>query len=224
MNVFGTNLESYVIGTMDVNLISVSNKSGRPFKITGAEIYLAYVTEPWRDKGFGYKMYTMLLDAYGSVFSDNILYEGSLAMWTKKLASLGNEPGNFFGVETGNIIIPLTTTDASDEAIVKDVGIDHFIVSIKPPQVLTDIKEKLSSMSLSGGDYGVFEPSMKTSIAQLTSIIDGAVSLDEIVEELDLYQVIGKRKDNEYSTIVVALTNAMVILRESDDEVTMDII
>ena len=79
-------------------------------------------------------------------------------------------------------------------------------------------------MSLSGGDYGVFEPSMKTSIAQLTSIIDGAVSLDEIVEELDLYQVIGKRKDNEYSTIVVALTNAMMILRESDDEVTMDII
>jgi len=224
VNSEGKTVKDYIIGTVDIDIINLSTREGKPFKITGAEIHLTYVTDPYRGKGFGYKIYTMLLDAYGSVFSDNILYEGSLAMWTKKLASLGNEPGNFFGVETGNIIIPLTTTDASDEAIVKDVGIDHFIVSIKPPQVLTDIKEKLSSMSLSGGDYGVFEPSMKTSIAQLTSIIDGAVSLDEIVEELDLYQVIGKRKDNEYSTIVVALTNAMMILRESDDEVTMDII
>jgi len=202
VNSEGKTVKDYIIGTVDIDIINLSTREGKPFKITGAEIHLTYVTDPYRGKGFGYKMYTMLLDAYGSVFSDNILYEGSLAMWTKKLASLGNEPGNFFGVETGNIIIPLTTTDASDEAIVKDVGID----------------------SLSGGDYGVFEPSMKTSIAQLTSIIDGAVSLDEIVEELDLYQVIGKRKDNEYSTIVVALTNAMMILRESDDEVTMDII
>ena len=94
----------------------------------------------------------------------------------------------------------------------------------KTMNMLMDIKEKLSSMSLSNGDYGVFEPSMKTSIAQLNNIIDEAVSLDEIVEELDLYQIIGKRKDNEYSTIVVALQNAMVILRETEDGVNMDII
>jgi hypothetical protein len=224
VNSEGKTIKEYVIGTVDVDIINLSAKDGKPFKITGAEIHLTYVTGPWRGKGFGQKMYTMLLGAYGSVFSDNILYEGSLSMWTKKMAPLGNQPGNFFGIQTSNIIIPLTNEDAADGALIKDVGVDHFIVSINPPQVLSDIKEKLSSMSLSKGDYGVFEPSMKTSVAQMTPIVDEAVSLDEIIDELDLYQVIGKRKDNEYSNIVVALQNAMVILREGDDEVTMDII
>jgi len=220
----GRTLASYVVGTVDVDIINLSAKDGKPFKITGAEIHLTYVTKPWRGKGLGIKMYTMLLQAYGSIFSDNILYEGSLNMWTKKMAQIGNEPGNFFGIQTSNIIIPLTNEDAADKALIKDVGVDHFIVSINPPQVLSDIKEKLSSMSLSKGDYGVFEPSMRTSVTQITPIVDEAVSLDEIIDELDLYQVIGKRKDNEYSNIVVALQNAMVILHEGDDEVTMDII
>lgn len=224
VNVEGNSLKSYVIGTIDVDVITVSGDEGKPFKMTGAAIHLTYVTTPWRGKGLGQKMYTMLLEAYGSIFSDNILYEGSLSMWTKKMAQIGNQSGNFFGIQTSNIVVPLTVEDAADGALIKDVGVDHFIVSVKPPQVLSDIKNKLSSMSLSKGDYGVFEPSMKTTVAQLNSIIDEAVSLDEIVEELDLYQVVGKRKDNEYSTIVVALQNAMVILRETEDGVDMDLI
>jgi len=224
VNSEGDNLESYVIGTMDVGIISVSSKSGRPFKITGAEIHLAYVTEPWRDKGFGYKMYTMLLNKYGSVFSDSILYEGSLAIWVKKLAPLGAKSGNFFGAQVGGIIVPMSAGDVDNRDILNDVGLDHLIVSVSPPQVLLDIKQRLAGLSLSNGDYGVFEPSMKIKVAQFQDILDESVSISDVLEGADLYQVLGISGDDQYSTIVVALQDAMVIVRETEDDVEMQLI
>lgn len=223
VNSAGTDLESYVIGTVDVDIINLSAKKGKPFKITGAEIHLTYVTEQWRGKGLGYKMYTMLLDAYGSVFSDNILYEGSLAMWTKKLAPLGQSGGNFFGIQVSNAIIPLTVEDANDDDVIRDVGVDHFIISTRPPQVLSDIKRKLAGLSLSNGDYGVYEAEKGTTASAVQDAIDnGATFIDELIEEFDFYQVVGKNKD--YSTIVVVVDNAMIILHEVGDEVEMQLI
>jgi GNAT superfamily N-acetyltransferase len=224
VNSAGTNIEDYVIGTIDVSIINLTGKDGKPFKITGAEIHLTYVTEPWRGKGLGYKMYTMLLQAYKNVFSDNILYEGSLAVWVKKLAPLGAKSGNFFGAQVGGIIVPMSAEDVSNRNILNDVGLDHLIVSVSPPQVLLDIKQKLADLSLSNGDYGVFEPSMKIKVAQFQDIVDESVSIDEVLSEADLYQVLGILEDNQYSTIVVALQDAMVILRETGDDVEMQLI
>lgn len=223
VNSEGKTLPDYVIGTVDVDVINLSVKDGKPFKITGAAIHLTYVTTPWRGKGLGVKMYTMLLEAYGSVFSDNILYEGSLSMWTKKLAAIGNEPGNFFGIQVGKIIVPLSVEDASDSFVIKDIGVDHFIVSVRPPQVLSDIKAALVGLSLAKGQYGVYEADQGLTAAKLQTVIDeGVGSLDELISQLDLYQVVGV--EDNYSTIVAALDNAMVILREEGDEVVMDII
>ena len=223
VNSEGRTLPDYVIGTVDVDVINLSAKDGKPFKITGAAIHLTYVTTPWRGKGLGVKMYTMLLEAYGSVFSDNILYEGSLSMWTKKLAAIGNEPGNFFGIQVGKIIVPLSVEDASDSFVIKDIGVDHFIVSVRPPQVLSDIKAALAGLSLAKGQYGVYEADQGLTAAKLQAVIDeGVGSLDELISQLDLYQVVGV--EDSYSTIVVAIDNAMVILREEGDEVVMDII
>ena len=224
VNSAGTDLESYVIGTVDVSVINLTGKDGKPFKITGAEIHLTYVTEPWRGKGLGYKMYTMLLKAYKNVFSDNILYEGSLAIWAKKLAPLGAESGNFFGAQVGGIIVPMSAEDVGNRDILNDVGLDHLIVSVSPPQVLLDIKRKLAGLSLSNGDYGVFEPSMKIKVSQFQDIVDESASIIEILEGADLYQVLGTLGDDQYSTIVVALQDAMVIVRETDDDVEMELI
>ena len=224
VNSAGTNIEDYVIGTIDVDIINLTGDRWKPFKITGAEIHLTYVTEPWRGKGLGYKMYTMLLKAYKNVFSDNILYEGSLAVWVKKLAPLGAESGNFFGAQVGNIIVPMSAEDISNRNILNDVGLDHLIVSVSPPQVLLDIKRKLAGLSLSGGDYGVFEPSMKIKVAQLQDIVDESASIMDVVDQADLYQVLGGYREDQYSTIVVALQDAMVIVRETDDDMEMELI
>ena len=224
VNSAGNHLGNYVIGTVDTRVISLSSKSGRPFKLTGVEIYLIYIVEEWRGEGLGEKMYNMLLEIYGSIFSDDILYEGSLAIWAKKLAPLGAESGNFFGAQVGGIIVPMSVEDVSNRDILNDVGLDHLIVSVRPPQILLNIKQKLGGMSLSNGDYGVFEPSMKTKAAQFQDIVDESVSISEVLEEADLYQVLGALDGDQYSTIVVALQDAMVIVRETDDDVEMELI
>jgi len=224
VNSAGTDLESYVVGTVDVSVINLTGENGKPFKITGAEIHLTYVTEPWRGKGLGYKMYTMLLKAYKNVFSDSILYEGSLAIWAKKLAPLGAESGNFFGAQVGGIIVPMSAEDVGNRDIINDVGLDHLIVSVSPPQVLLDIKRKLVGLSLSDGDYGVFEPSTKIKAAQLQDIVDESASIMDVVDQADLYQVLGGYREDQYSMIVVALQDAMVVVRETDDEVEMQLI
>jgi hypothetical protein len=169
-------------------------------------------------------MYAMLLNKYGNVFSDSILYEGSLAIWVKKLAPLGAKSGNFFGAQVGGIIVPMSAEDVSNRNILNDVGLDHLIVSVSPPQVLLDIKRKLAGLSLSNGDYGVFEPSMKIKVAQFQDIVDESVSIGEVLEEADVYQVLGTLDGDQYSTIVVALQDAMVIVRETDDDVEMELI
>lgn len=224
VNSEGETIPDYVIGTIDVDIINLSDKKGKPFKITGAEIHLTYITEPWRGQGLGYKMYIMLLGAYGSVFSDNILYEGSLGIWANKLAPLGNKSGNFFGAQVGGIVVPMSGEDVGNSNLLKDVGLDHFIVSINPPQVLLDIKQKLARLSLSKGNYGVFESMIDMKLSQFQNIVDEYASIDEILREADLDQILGVLEDSQYSTVVVALKDAMVILRETDDDVIMDII
>jgi hypothetical protein len=48
--------------------------------------------------------------------------------------------------------------------------------------------------------------------------------MDEVLEEADLYQVLGILDGNQYSTIVVALQDAMVLIRETEDDVEMELI
>lgn len=146
VNVEGQNLYDYVVGYVDVDIISLNIKEGKSFKITGAKVNLVYITTPWRGKNLGTKIYTMLLQAYKSVFSDNTLYEGSLSIWIKKLSIIGQEPNGFFGAQINNAIIPLTTEDANDRAFIENV--DSFVVSIKPPQALLDIKKTLIDLPL----------------------------------------------------------------------------
>jgi hypothetical protein len=118
----------------------------------------------------------------------------------------------------------MSVEDINNRDILNDVGLDHLIVSTRPPQILLNIKQKLSDMSLNNGDYGVFEPSMKIKAAQFQDIVDESVSIGEVLEEANLYQVLGALDGDQYSTIVVALQDAMVIVRETDDDVEMQLI
>jgi hypothetical protein len=118
----------------------------------------------------------------------------------------------------------MSAEDIGNRNILNDVGLDHLIVSVSPPSVLLDIKQKLAGLSLSGGDYGVFEPSMKIKAAQLQDIVDESASIMDVVDQADLYQVLGGYREDQYSTIVVALQDAMVIVREAGDDIEMELI
>jgi len=223
----GTSLDNYVIGQVEVEKIYINANSGRtkPYRLPGAEIHLTYVSPKYRGKGLGVKMYTMLLEVYKTIFSDNILYPGSWKLWISKLAPIGLQSGNFIGGEVGGIIVPFTPEDISDASLMEGIGVDHLILSIEPPQVLLDIKQALSGLSLSKGDYGIYE--MRTSnlkVAQLDEIVDQVGSIEEVIEEAGLIQVVGLNDDDNYSVIVVATQDALAVIREVGDDVTLEIV
>jgi hypothetical protein len=227
VNTKGTSLDDYVIGQVEVEKIYINANSGRtkPYRLPGAEIHLTYVSPKYRGKGLGIKMYTMLLEAYKTIFSDNILYPGSWSLWISKLAPIGLKQGNFIGGEVGGIIVPFTPEDISNSDLMMGIGVDHLILSIEPPQVLLDIKEALSGLSLSKGDYGIYE--MRTSnlkVAQLDEIVDQVGSIEEVIEEAGLIQVVGLNDDDNYSVIVVATQDALAVIREVGDDVTLEIV
>ena len=65
---------------------------------------------------------------------------------------------------------------------------------------------------------------MKIKAAQLQDIVDESASIMDVVDQAYLYQVLGGYREDQYSTIVVALQDAMVIVRETDDDMEMQLI
>lgn len=226
VNTKGTSLDDYVIGQVEVEKIYINANSGltKPYRLPGAEIHLTYISPKYRGKGLGVKMYTMLLEAYKTVFSDNVLYPGSWSLWISKLAPIGLKSGNFIGGEVGGIIVPFTPEDISNSSLMEGIGVDHLILSIEPPQVLLDIKQALSGLSLSKGDYGIYEPTTQIKIAELDAVVDESASIEEVIEGADLMQMVGLNDDDNYPVIVVATQDALAIVREVGDDVTLEIV
>jgi len=226
INSKGTTIDDYVIGQVDVEKIYINANSGRtkPYRLPGAEIHLTYVSPKYRGKGLGVKMYTMLLEAYKTIFSDNTLYPGSWNLWISKLAPIGLQSGNFIGGEVGGIIVPFTPADISDSSLMQGIGVDHLILSTEPPQVLLDIKQALSGLSLSKGDYGIYESTTKIKVTELDVIVDESASIEEVIEGADLMQMVGLNDDDNYPVIVVATQDALAVIREVGDDVTLEIV
>ena len=226
VNTKGTALDDYVIGQVEVEKIYINANSGltKPYRLPGAEIHLTYISPKYRGKGLGIKMYTMLLEGYKTIFSDNVLYPGSWSLWISKLAPIGLKSGNFIGGEVGGIIVPFTPEDISNSSLMEGIGVDHLILSIEPPQVLLDIKEALSGLSLSKGDYGIYEPTTQIKIAELDTVVDESASIEEVIEGADLMQMVGLNDDDNYPVIVVATQDALAIVREVGDDVTLEIV
>jgi len=226
VNTKGTTLDTYVVGQVDVDKIYVSANSGKtkPYRIPGSEISLTYINPKYRGKGLGVKMYTMLLDAYKTVFSDNTLYPASWNLWMNKLAPIGMESGKFIGAEVAGIIVPLTSEDIGNTDLMQGIGVDHLILTIEPPQVLLDIKQALSGLSLTNGDYAIYEPTSNLKVAQLDQFVDESGSIEEVIENADLMQMVGAKDDDNYSIIVVATQDALALVREVGDDVTLEII
>ena len=226
VNTKGTTLDDYVIGQVEVEKIYINANSGltKPYRLPGAEIHLTYISPKYRGKGLGIKMYTMLLEAYKTIFSDNVLYPGSWSLWISKLAPIGLKQGNFIGGEVGGIIVPFTPEDISNSSLMEGIGVDHLILSIEPPQVLLDIKQALRGLSLSKGDYGIYEPTTQIKIAELDAVVDESASIEEVIEGADLMQMVGLNDDDNYPVIVVATQDALAVVREVGDDVTLEIV
>jgi hypothetical protein len=220
INPDGRTLFDYVIGF--VRLTSVNKEVINSLKVPGVKIFMIRIASSWKGKGYGLKLYQGILETFKTIFSDEILYEGSYSIWTNKLAPLGNESGNFFGLQAGKVVIPLTVEDSKNADVLGDVGSEEFIISVNPPSQLLNLKAKLNGLSISKGDYGVFEADDSISVNTLKMVTDSQTTLSGVESELDLYQVVGVGK--QYDTIMIPIDSGVAILKQENGKVNVDII
>ncbi len=174
--------KEYIVGSVDVE-----DALGKPYGLEGGQIVLTYISKLYRGKGLGALMYYMVLVHYGNLFSDNILYEGSRAVWTNKIYP-ATQLGGFFGVELNGGYAPLTLEDAKNDKIMKMQDVVSYVASTDPsPQMIT-LQEYLGGLSLSKGEYGIY--TYRKSSKELKKLVSNLLStsgeLEDVITDPDM--------------------------------------
>jgi hypothetical protein len=167
--------EEYIVGSVDVEEVS-----DKPYGLEGGQIVLTYISKPYRGQGLGALMYYMILVHYGNLFSDNILYEGSRAIWINKIYP-ATQLGGFFGVETGGFYAPLTLEDAKNDKIMKMQDIVSYVASTNPTPEMIKLQDYLDGLSLSKGEYGIY--TYKKSSKEFDELVSDSESLEDVITD-----------------------------------------
>jgi len=170
--------KEYIVGSVDVEEVS-----GKPYGLKGGQIVLTYISKPYRGQGLGALMYYMVLVYYENLFSDNILYEGSRAVWTNKIYP-ATQLGGFFGVETGGFYAPLTLEDAKNDKIMKMQDIVSYVASTNPSPQMVKLQDYLDGLSLSKGEYGIY--TYKKSSEEFDELVSDSESLEDVITDPDM--------------------------------------
>jgi hypothetical protein len=162
----------YIVGSVDVEVMK-----NKPYRLKGGQIILTYISKPYRGKKIGTLMYYMILVHYQNLFSDEILYEGSRKVWLNKIYSAAN----FFGAQALDFYIPLTLEDAQDDNLVGSPVILSYVASISPSPEMVKLSSALKGLSLSRGEFGVYEYPGDTE-----GFLDAIVGLDDLLDVIEL--------------------------------------
>jgi hypothetical protein len=194
----GKTWKEYIVGSVDVEEVS-----GKPYGLTGGQIVLTYISKLYRGQGLGALMYYMVLVHYENLFSDNILYEGSRAIWTNKIYP-ATQLGGFFGVETGGFYAPLTLEDAKNDKIMKMQDIVSYVASTTPSPQMRKLQDYLDGLSLSKGEYGIY--TYKNSSEEFDELVSDSESLEDVITDPDMV----------YHDIVANANPEAILVKASD--------
>ena len=200
--------KEYIVGSVDVEEVK-----GKPYGLKGGQVVLTYISKPYRGKGLGSLMYYMVLVHYGNLFSDNILYEGSRAIWTNKIYP-ATQLGGFFGVETGGFYAPLTLEDAKNDKIIGMQDIVSYVASTNPTSEMVKLQNYLDGLSLSKGEYGIY--TYEGSGEEFDTMVNESNSLEEVInDDKMIYHDVVANADPE--AILVKASNVLFIVTKDLD-------
>jgi sporulation protein YlmC with PRC-barrel domain len=190
--------KEYIVGSVDVEEVS-----DKPYGLKGGQIVLTYISKPYRNQGLGALMYYMVLVHYKNLFSDNILYEGSRAIWTNKIYP-ATQLGGFFGIETGGFYAPLTLEDAKNDKIMKMQDVVSYVASTNPSPQMIKLQDYLDGLSLSKGEYGIY--TYKKSSEEFDELVSDSESLEDVITDPDMI----------YHDIVANANPEAILVKASD--------
>lgn len=195
--------KEYIVGSVDVEDVA-----GKPYGLEGGQIVLTYISKLYRGKGLGSLMYYMVLVHYGNLFSDNILYEGSRAIWTNKIYP-ATQLGGFFGVDAGGFYAPLTLEDAKNDEIIGMQDIVSYVASTNPTPEMIKLQNYLGGLSLGKGEYGIY--TYEGSGEEFDIMVGESNSLEEVIndDKMIYHDVVANAKPK---AILVKTSNVLFIV------------
>jgi GNAT superfamily N-acetyltransferase len=203
--------KEYIVGSVDVEVMN-----NKPYKLKGGQIILTYISKPYRGKGIGTLMYYMVLAHYRTLFSDEILYEGSRKVWLSKIYSAAN----FFGAQALDFYIPLTLEDAQDDNLVGSPAILSYVASINPSPEMIKLDNTLGGLSLSKGEFGVYEYPGNTNA--FFDVIEGLDDLSDVVESYELVSMFNA--NDQPNALVVRTSDAVCVVKDAGNKLDVTVI
>jgi GNAT superfamily N-acetyltransferase len=203
--------KEYIVGSVDVEVME-----NKPYKLKGGQIILTYISKPYRGKGIGTLMYYMVLAHYRTLFSDEILYEGSRKVWLSKIYGIAN----FFGAQALDFYIPLTLEDAQDDNLVGSPAILSYVASINPSPEMVKLDNTLGGLSLSKGEFGVYEYPGNTNA--FFDVIEGLDDLSDVVESYELVSMFNA--NDQPNALVVRTSDAVCVVKDAGNKLDVTVI
>jgi hypothetical protein len=178
----GKTWKEYIVGSVDVEEVT-----DKPYGLRGGQIVLTYISELYRGQGLGSLMYYMVLVHYVNLFSDNILYEGSRAIWTNKIYP-ATQLGGFFGIEINGGYAPLTLEDAKNDKIMKMQDVVSYVASTNPSSQMITLQDYLDGLSLSKGEYGIYtyKGSSKGFEKLVSDLLSSSGELNDVIADKNM--------------------------------------
>lgn len=222
LNPSADNFKEYIVGYIEIKKVDVTYKFTKAYKIKGAQVYLSYISELYRGKGIGTLAYEMVLDAYGTLFSDDILYEGSRNLWVNKIIPMVKENGGFFGGEGINMYIPLSSRDAADDEISSEI--DRYMASLNPPSEVKKLDALIKGVDITSGDLWIYVLKGKTN--DLFDLVEEyrEASIENLIDEnpnfFERYLSFG----DEPGACIVRTIDAVVLITQTSDGINATLI
>lgn len=136
---------NFYIGYILTSVLSEKNYKFSPklqLNLSNIEqVHLSKIAVDYRGKGYGAKLYDAVAKQVDALYSDNILFEGSYAMWTNHI----RKSSAFFGAVplSSNTILPV-----DDVSKIKAADIEEFVsIFKKVPPKLIELKNFLKGIN-----------------------------------------------------------------------------
>jgi hypothetical protein len=134
------------------------------YGIEAPKIGFSEVATEYRGKGYGAKLYDMILDHYGVLQSDSTLYAGSLAMWSKHMPRAAAFVGAMVGgyLNRNFVVVPLDSEDLNDTKFLGR-AVRNIVAFQRVPSSLKKQTQAVSGLSLRSGTLQVLTLSVGSS-------------------------------------------------------------
>lgn len=173
------------------------------------QVHLSQIGTEHRGQGYGAMLYDTVAGSVDAIYSDSILYKGSLAMWTKHMRKKSRFFGAILSDEDG-IIVPIS--GEIDKKVIR--AADGFVSIFKnvPPKLI-EMKNFLSDIPLE--QIYISEPieNNEISVNRMIDALERSISINDLNKAIESWQI-----ESKYTTAIYLHEKTTFVVKEVGDE------